>query len=775
MKHYLDLVKISAKTHRKQSRMTVICIVLAVFLVSVIIGMVDMAIKCQKLQEIKSGGNWHFAVSVSDDNAKLIAARPEVKVSGFYSIVNKNDDIKLNGNNATLLFMDKETLTDIFCQKVLEGAYPQNDSQVALTASAETVLKIKVGDDITVTLPDKSKKICKVTGFIQNSSALLKDDTIGVFFTHQALSLIPGGKDGQMFMVQLNEFCNMRKVMNEVQTSFGLSDKQIMKNGNLLALLFQSDNTYVLSLYAVALVLCLIVLIAAVLMIAGSLNSNVAQRTEFFGMMRCLGASTKQVKRFVKREALSWCKIAVPIGLVCGIIVVICICAMLRYLAPGIFDEMPLFDVSTMGVVIGAVTGVATVLIAASSPARRAAKVSPLTAVSGNADGLKPAKKAASTRFLKVDTALGIHHAKSQRKGFVLMIGSFALSIVLFLSFSVAIDFMNHAVVPVKPYAADIELTPKNGGTIDKKTSLDIKAIEGVSKVYGRMYKVNVPVTINEKKLKVNLVSYESNQFDWAESDVNAGSLQDVRADKNAVALIFATGSGIKNGEKLTGDFGKGSEELEVKAEVAATPFYENDDVPTLVCSEETYTRLTGESNYNCLDMQIKSGADKTVSAAVREIAGSSCNLSNRIETNKEGRGAYYSFAFFVYGFLAVIALISVFNIINSIALSVNSRKKQYGLMRAIGMADKQIGKMIFAETLTYSLSGCVVGCIIGIPLNELFFNTIVTAHWGDNWPFPTASLLLIVAIIIATSVLAVNAPFKRIKNMSIVDNIADQ
>lgn len=775
MKHYLDLVKISAKTHRKQSRMTVICIFLSVFLVSVIIGMVDMAVKCQKLQQIKSGGNWHFAVSVSEEDAKLIAARPEVKASGFYSIVNKNDDIKLNGNKATLIFMDKENLTDIFSQKVIEGAYPQNDSQVALTASAKTVLKIKIGDDITVTLPDKSKKICKVTGFIQNSPALLSNDTIGVFFTHQALSLIPGGKDGQMFMVQLDEFCNMRKVMSEVQKSFGLSDKQIMKNGNLLALLFQSDSTYIMGLYAVALVLCLIVLIAAVLMIAGSLNSNVAQRTEFFGMMRCLGASTKQVKRFVKREALRWCKIAVPIGLVSGIIVVICICAMLRYLAPGIFDEMPLFDVSIIGVVIGAVTGVATVLIAASSPARRAAKVSPLIAVSGNADGSKPAKKAASTRLLKVDTALGIHHAKAQTKSFVLMVGSFALSIVLFLSFSVAIDFMNHAVVPVKPYAYDIELTPKENGRIDAATVSKIKAIEDISKVYGRMHEINVPATLNGRNIKINLVSYEENQFDWAQELLNSGSLDEVRSDKNAVAVVYEKRSNMKSGFKLSADFGKGAQELTVNAVVSNSPSHVNDEVMTLICSEKTFERLTGDSGYNCLDMQIKSGAGETVSDAVRKIVGSSCNLSNRIETNKEGRGAYYSFAIFVYGFLAVIALISVFNIINSIALSVNSRKKQYGLMRAIGMVDKQIGKMIFAETLTYSLTGCVVGCIIGIPLNKLIFNTMVTAHWGDSWSFPTVSLLIIVALIIATSLLAVKAPFKRIKNMSIVDNISDQ
>ena len=59
----------------------------------------------------------------------------------------------------------------------------------------------------------------------------------------------------------------------------------------------------------------LLVLIAGVLMISSSINSSVVQRTQFFGMMRCIGMSKQQIIRFVRLEALNWCKTAVPIGL----------------------------------------------------------------------------------------------------------------------------------------------------------------------------------------------------------------------------------------------------------------------------------------------------------------------------------------------------------------------------------------------------------------------------------------------------------------------------
>ena len=86
------------------------------------------------------------------------------------------------------------------------------------------------------------------------------------------------------------------------------------------------------TLMVTAVVMFLLVLIAGVLMISSSMNSSVAQRTQFFGMMRCIGMSKQQIIRFVRLEALNWCKTAVPIGLVLGILVSWVLCAALRFL-----------------------------------------------------------------------------------------------------------------------------------------------------------------------------------------------------------------------------------------------------------------------------------------------------------------------------------------------------------------------------------------------------------------------------------------------------------
>ena len=78
----------------------------------------------------------------------------------------------------------------------------------------------------------------------------------------------------------------------------------------------QSDDSFMAQVYTVAIILFFLVLMAGVLMIASSMNTNVAQRTEFFGMVRCIGATPKQVMQLVRKEVMNWCRFAIPLGVI---------------------------------------------------------------------------------------------------------------------------------------------------------------------------------------------------------------------------------------------------------------------------------------------------------------------------------------------------------------------------------------------------------------------------------------------------------------------------
>lgn len=104
------------------------------------------------------------------------------------------------------------------------------------------------------------------------------------------------------------------------------------------------------------------------MMISSSLNSNVSQRMEFFGLLRCLGATRRQVLRFVRREALQWCITAIPIGIGLSIVVVWGLCAVMRQLSTVWFGYMPIFGISWLSIGVSIVLGLITVLLAARTP-----------------------------------------------------------------------------------------------------------------------------------------------------------------------------------------------------------------------------------------------------------------------------------------------------------------------------------------------------------------------------------------------------------------------
>lgn len=265
------------------------------------------------------------------------------------------------------------------------------------------------------------------------------------------------------------------------------------------------------TLLSVAVVLFLLILIAGVLMISSSMNSSVAQRIKFFGMMRCIGMSKQQIIRFVRLEALNWCKTAVPIGLILGVVTTWGLCAVLRFVVREEFSNIPLFGISIFGIACGIFVGVITVLIAANAPAKRASKVSPIAAVSGNAGNEKTMRHSAHTRFGRIETILGINHAISVKKNLILMTGSFALSIILFLSFSVMVNFVDY-LIPQSTATSDIDIASTSGNSIPHELLASIRGMDGVKEVYGRRSTFDVPAGLNgDTSLSgtVDLISYD--------------------------------------------------------------------------------------------------------------------------------------------------------------------------------------------------------------------------------------------------------------------------
>ncbi|WP_300846411.1 FtsX-like permease family protein [uncultured Acetatifactor sp.] len=782
MKSYLDLVPISAKVHRKQNRMSIICIVLAVFLVTAIFGMADMFIRGQILQAQQENGNWHIGIrSISDEDAKLIASRPEVAAAADYGVFNYRggQGYTLSGKNVAICGSSESAVTEIFAA-LDKGSFPANGDEALVTNNAKNMLHLEIGEQIVITMPDGSERAYTISGFMNNTVGIMSRDSYGVCLpTESFRAIYPDGAssnpaDYTMRLLQFKSTRNIQSNIAEIKQQFGLSDEQVSENTELLGLLGQSSNSFMLQVYAVAAILFILVLIAGVLMITSSMNSNVAQRTEFFGMVRCIGTTPKQVMRLVRKEALNWCRFAIPLGVAGGIVLIWVLCFILRQLSPEFFGGMPAFSISYPSVIAGIVVGLLTVLLAARSPAKKASKVSPLAAVSGNANDLQPVKKAANTKFFKIETSLGIHHAKASKKNFILMIGSFSVSIILFLAFSVTIDFMNHTLTPLQPWTADISvISPENTCSVKAEYIEELRQNSAVKNAYGRMFAYNVPVIVNGEEKAVDLISYEDMQFDWAKDYLLSGSLEKAQSENNTGLIVFDSENNIEAGNVITLNLNGSQADLEIAGVVSQCPFNNSPGVGKLICSEDTFRKLTGETDYTIIDIQLSKKATENDVRDIHSLVGSQYTFSDERMGNSNTRGAYYCFGLFIYGFLVLIALITLCNIINSIAMSVAAKMKQYGAFRAIGLSNRQLAKMIIAEASAYAVTGIICGSVLGIICNKILFSKLITHHWGDAWSVPLVELGIIIIVVAIAVILAVSNPIRKMKETSIVDTIS--
>ena len=787
MKHYLDLTAFFARQHKRQTRMTRLCIVLAVFLVTVIFGMADMEMRSQMIQAVKSDGSWHAGFVADERQGALIGARPEVEQIARYGVVNYRlqDGYRIEGVETAICGLDWNLLEMFPDVTILEGSFPEKPDEATLNETVKSRLGLQVGDLVSLAVPQGISRQYKITGITKDTILEAEHDAFGMLLTVEGYDALhtreTGAEQEIVYFVKFRSFCNIQKAIGDIAAQLGFAPEQVRQNAKVLALMFQSGDSYLIRFYFVAAILAVLVAVAGIFMIAASMNSSIARRTEFFGMLRCLGATQKQVVRFVKKEALLWCRSAIPAGVLAGVVVVWLLCGMLRFLSPGLFEGMPVFGVSIPSIVAGILLGIVTVLLAAGAPARKAAGVSPLTAVSGNAGTVQAAKRAADTRFFKVDTALGIHHASGSKKNYMLVTGSFAFSIILFLAFSTAVDFMHRAITPLRPQAPD--LYAYDGGyanIIPTELAGELRDHSGIKRVFGRGY-VQVTAFLDGQETAFTILSYDAQQFKWAKRDLLEGDFAEA-ADGKGVLVAWREKGQIPTGSKIILPLGGREAEVIVAGTLGDVPFSYGRNSNTgssetlLICSEELFQSLTGECGYAVLDLQVEPDITDAEVAQIRkeieQACGTAISFSDKRMSNREVRGAGYSMAVFLYGFLIIIALLAFFNIINCIAMSVSARMREYGAMRAIGMSDSQLVRMIVGEALSYTVSGVFFGCIIGLPLNRMLFHQLVTSRWGEQWQMPLRELAVIVVVMGVAVWLAVQGPARRIRQMIVVDMV---
>lgn len=225
----------------------------------------------------------------------------------------------------------------------------------------------------------------------------------------------------------------------------------------------------------------------------------------------------------------------------------------------------------------------------------------------------------------------------------------------------------------------------------------------GVAHAFGRSSVTDVPASFSvaAEQESVDLISYDDIQLDWLPEDEmlrDGADLAAVYGDSHSVLTIWDETNPLSVGDTVT----LGDETVTIAGLLKYSPFTNSGSTEgsiDLICSDETFQRLTGESDYGIIDVQLTEDAsDAEVTAIAERVSGVGQFVDRRDEAD---RSTFWAFSLFIYGFLAIIALITVLNIVNSISMSVTARTREYGAMRAVGMDGSQLTRMIAAEAAT--------------------------------------------------------------------------
>ena len=774
MKSYLSLIPISAKVRRRQNRMTILCIVIAVFLVSAIFSVADMMLRTQMNRAAGKDGSWHLQIAgITQSQAEQLAQQPDVVCAGAGAVFNEDgkEDYRLNGKRVVLYGCDAQFLR-VNRSAAFEGTFPEQDGEVLLGKGAARIFGVAIGDSVTLKLPDGQSRTLTVTGIggVDESYYEMQFALVDIYLPQETFeSLLTGQGEAlpqTVYDLQYTSAAKAAKALPQLQQQYG--EDAVHENLNVMGSAGQSNSTAFRTVYGMAGVLFVLVLLAGVLMISGTMNSNVAQRTRFFGMMRCLGMSKQQVVHFVRMEALNWCRIAVPIGLVLGTFSSWVVCGALRYGIGGEFATTPVFRLSTGGLCAGAVVGVVTVLLAAQAPAKRAAEVPPVAAASGS-EQAAVVHHAANLGSGRTETALGIYHATASKKNWFLITASFALSIVLALGFIVILQFASLLLPSLAPWQADVIYTGyDNERVLPDTMAQQLRRMPGVARVWGCTGLVHVPASSDRNNVEqVTFCSYDDFMLESSKSMVVKGRMAKNSGADNEVMTMYNKTNPIRVGDTITVN----GVPLTVVGAFSQGVF--PDDV-TIIAPETLFRRVAGEQNYNMIGVQLdRTASDETV-LALAAFSSDQIVVQDLRESNRQDRGTYYAARIVLYGFLAIIGGISLLNIVNSISMSVSARMKQYGILRAIGMDDAQLKRMISAEAGTYAVSGLVVGIALGLVLNRKLYILLITHYFGAAWQMPWGCLAVIVVVVLAAVVLAVYNPVRRILMQPITATISE-
>ena len=606
--------------------------------------------------------------------------------------------------------------------------------------------------------------------------------------------------------------------------------KDIEYNEGLLRLLGASsyDNINTTLILIVALVASLVI-IATIATIYNSFSIAISERKKQFGILNSIGATKSQIMKLVFLEGFLVSIVGIPIGLLSGTVAIDIVFKVIKtFFKTSMFGELDLRVVfSPIVLIISTLVILLTIFISALIPAINAAKISPLEAIK-NSSNLKVGKIKSSKlvkKIFKTEGELAYKNLRRNKGKFRITLFSLVISIVIFISFNGFVDmFIEANQINYGSITNDLTLYENNLLTKEEvqKTIDELKKINGLKDVaIDKGYNLNVHVdekNINKdlrESLKqsdyvdmdnstynfINSRLYTPGDFSISNIKLSEGKIdkETAKAENGVILVRYSYQESLaKKGKVVLTNYKVGdtlnctvysydSDGKEIKKEVKLKILAITDEILTgnnqypetsfgVVAYDDLIPSLgitDDESSSNLY--YVATNREKSTRDKVKKVAEEN-NLSviDSIDEAQKLEQTMNVMKIFVYGFIVVISLVSVTNIINTISTNINLRKREFAIIKSIGVTPQGFKKMIYMESILYGILSLLYGIPIGICMNVLM-NRILEGMITVQTLIPYKAILICVVAIFVITFIASYIPLKKMSKENIIDNIRQE
>lgn len=556
-------------------------------------------------------------------------------------------------------------------------------------------------------------------------------------------------------------------------------------------------------LYTVSAIVIVIIIVTSVFCIRNSFEISITEKTRQYGMLASVGATSKQIRKNVLYEGLILGLIGVPVGILSGLIAIFVLLKVISHILKSFLGFEFIFTTNLLAIAISILLAGITIYLSARKSAKKASKISPIEAIRNTDDIKIKAKKLRTPRIIKslfgVGGDISYKNLKRNRKKYRTTVISIIVSVSIFIAMSAFIEYaFGTTSVYYKDYDYNLIV---NGRTSEINKLLEIAKNDTVKKysihrdlvaeVAGRELRNHYTsdkknadeslgmINSNDEKDYANLVAVGKDEYmrflsknglkydDVKDKVILNDSAKTYIDSKKAYSMYRIYD--YKKGDHISASIDGKSTDLEIAAIVDSVPmgpYYSNG---MFIVSDEFFDKYKSKE-----DMSVSLYMDSSNPNELEEIVRKS-NIGSYVENietiAKEQNAMMLAISIFLYGFIAVISLIGVTNIFNTITTNMELRQKEFANLKSIGMTKKEFNRMIRLESVLYGSKALVIGIPIGVGLSYLLFKAFgISYEMTYELPFKAIGISIVVVAILIWVVMRFS--LKKINKQNIIETI---